>query len=78
MLNVPFPDPVAVAPLLRVNVHAPPETTFPAIDALAPAQIALLELVIAAVGLVIIFTAVLPVKSEDIEVHLLSVKDEIV
>lgn len=75
-LKVVLPVPVVVAPLLKVNVHAPEAVTFPAIVVAAPAQTAVLALVMAAVGRVLSETAVLPVNPADTALHFVSVSDE--
>jgi hypothetical protein len=75
MLNVPLPVPVAVAPLLRVAVHAPMAVTVPVMFADAPAHTAALLLLMAAVGRAFIVTIVLPVKPAETAEHLLSERE---
>ena len=78
MLNVPLPVPVAVAPLLKVIVHAPVAVTLPAILELAPAQTAVFVLVMLAVGRVLTVMVRLPVKPADTAVQFASTKDVMV
>ena len=74
-LNVPFPVPVVVAPLLNTSVHAPVAVTLPDTVADAPAQIAVLALVIAAVGRVLRVTVAFPVNPEEMAVQFASTKE---
>lgn len=75
-LNVPFPVPVVVAPLLNASVHAPVAVTLPDTVADVPLQIAVLVLVKVAVGRVLTVTVVVPVMPAGIAAQFASVKDE--
>lgn len=73
-LKVPLPVPVVVALLLSFSVHAPTAVTVPVMLVLAPAQMAVLLLVIAAVGRVLTVMVVLPVKPPDTAAQFASVR----
>jgi len=75
MLYVPLPVPVAVAPLLRVTVHAPVAVTLPVMLADAPEQIAAFVLLTVAVGRVFSEIAVAPVKPAERAAQLASVNE---
>jgi len=76
MLKVPFPVPVVVTPLFKVNVHAPKAVTLPAILVVVPVQMLALAVVRAARGRGFTVTAVLPVKPTETALQFASVSDE--
>ena len=72
-LQVPLPVPVAVVPSISVSVHAPVAVIVPDIVVLAPLQIEVGALVIAATGNAFTVTDSDPVRPVDIAEQLASV-----